>query len=127
MVGLVLGTLAYSLGPTLLSIYITDSPEAISYGLIRLGFICLPYFLCGLMDVTTGALRGMGASFVPMLISILGVCGMRIGWIFTIFQIPKFHTPQCLYFSYTVSWTVTFLFQLAAFLIVFRKQAKETV
>ena len=127
VVGLVLGTLAYSLGPTLLSIYITDSPEAISYGLIRLGFICLPYFLCGLMDVTTGALRGMGASFVPMLISILGVCGMRIGWIFTIFQIPKFHTPQCLYFSYTVSWTVTFLFQLAAFLIVFRKQAKETV
>ena len=127
VVGLVLGTLAYSLGPSLLSIYITDSPEAISYGVIRLGFICLPYFLCGLMDVTTGALRGMGASFVPMLISILGVCGMRIGWIFTIFQIPKFHTPQCLYFSYTVSWAVTFLFQLAAFLIVFKNHAKETV
>ena len=125
VVGLTLGNLAYALGPKLLSIYITDSQEAISYGMIRLGFICLPYFLCGLMDVTTGALRGMGASFVPMVICILGVCVFRIGWIYTIFQLPKFHTPQCLYFSYTVSWIITFLCQIAAFLIVYRRQANE--
>ena len=123
VVGLVLGSLAYALGPSLLSIYITDSAEAISYGLIRLAFICLPYFLCGLMDVTTGALRGIGASFVPMLISILGVCGLRIVWIYTIFQIPEFHTPQCLYFSYTVSWIITFIAQLIAFFVVYRRQA----
>ncbi len=121
VVGLTLGSLARFFGPQLLSIYITDSPEAISYGLIRLTFICVPYFLCGLMDVSTGALRGLGASFVPMLISVLGVCGIRIGWIATIFQIPRFHTPQCLYFSYTVSWTITFLCQMAAFLVVYRK------
>ena len=125
-VGLGMGFLAYSLGPTLLSIYITDSQEAISYGMIRLAYICLPYFICGLMDVSTGALRGLGASFIPMVISVLGVCGMRIGWIYTIFQIPRFHTPQCLYFSYTVSWTLTFLFQLAAFLLVCRKHSRET-
>ena len=124
VVGLSLGTLAYSLGPTLLSIYITDSQEAIGYGLTRMAYICIPYFLCGLMDVSTGALRGLGASFVPMVISILGVCGIRIGWIYTIFQIPQFHTPQCLYFSYTVSWTATFLFQMAAFIIVYRKHIK---
>ena len=124
VVGLVLGSLAYSLGPTLLSIYITDSQEAIGYGMVRLAYICLPYFLCGLMDVSTGALRGLGASFVPMVISILGVCGIRIGWIYTIFQVPQFHTPQCLYFSYTVSWTVTFLCQMAAFIIVYRKHTK---
>ena len=125
VVGLGLGTLAYSLGPTLLSIYITDSQEAIGYGMIRLAYICLPYFLCGLMDVSTGALRGMGASFAPMVISILGVCGLRIGWIYTIFQIPQFHTPQCLYFSYTVSWSITFLCQMAAFIIVYRQHTKE--
>ena len=125
VVGLVMGTLAYSLGPTLLSIYITDSGEAIGYGMVRLAYICLPYFLCGLMDVSTGALRGLGASFVPMVISVLGVCGLRIGWIYTIFQIPAFHTPQCLYFSYTVSWSATFLCQLAAFIIVYRRHAKE--
>ena len=125
VVGLTLGSAVYLFGPKLLSIYITDSPEAISYGMIRMGYICLPYFLCGLMDVTTGVLRGMGASFVPMVISVLGVCGLRIFWIFTIFQVPEFHTPQCLFFSYTVSWLVTFLFQLAAFIVVFRKQVKE--
>ncbi len=124
-VGLTMGFLAYSLGPTLLSIYITDSREAISYGMIRLAFICLPYFLCGLMDVSTGALRGLGASFIPMVISVLGVCGLRIGWIYTIFQIPQFHTPQCLYFSYTVSWVVTFLCQMVALLKVYHKQAAE--
>ncbi len=124
VVGLVLGSLVYAFGPTLLSIYITDSPEAISYGLIRMAYICLPYFICGLMDVTTGALRGIGASFVPMLISILGVCGMRIVWIYTIFQVPEFHTPQCLFFSYTVSWVITFLAQLAAFFVVYRRLAK---
>lgn len=125
VVGLSLGTLAYAFGPQLLSIYITDSQEAISYGMIRLGYICLPYFLCGLMDVSTGALRGLGASFVPMLISVLGVCGIRIGWITTVFQMPQFHTPQCLYFSYTVSWTITFLCQMTAFFFVYRKFTRE--
>ena len=124
VVGLVLGSLAYMFGPTLLSIYITDSAEAISYGMIRLAYICLPYFVCGLMDVTTGALRGIGASFVPMLISILGVCGFRIVWIYTIFQVPEFHTPQCLFFSYLVSWVITFVAQLIAFFVVYRRQAR---
>ena len=121
VVGLSLGTLIWSFGPQLLSIYITDSAEAISYGMIRMTYIALPYFLCGLMDVSTGALRGLGSSFTPMLISVLGVCGIRIGWISTIFQIPQFHTPQCLYISYAFSWTVTFLFQIVAFFFVYRK------
>ena len=120
-VGLVFGISAWYFGESLLSIYITDSPEAIAYGMIRLAYICLPYFLCGLMDVSTGALRGMGASIAPMVISVLGVCGIRIGWISTIFQMPQFHTPQCLYFSYTISWSITFLVQLAAFLRIYRK------
>jgi Na+-driven multidrug efflux pump len=80
------------------------------------------YALCGMMDVSTGSLRGMGVSFVPMLISVLGVCGIRVGWICTIFQIPRFHTPQSLYLSYPVSWTVTFLCQLTAFMILCRKE-----
>lgn len=125
VVGLTLGSLMYAMGPSLLSIYITDSPEAIAYGMIRLGYICLPYFLCGLMDVTTGALRGLGASFTPMLICVLGVCGLRIGWIYTIFQVPSFHTPQCLYSSYAISWAVTFLCELVALLSVFKKMAKN--
>ncbi len=125
VVGLSAGSLVYLFGEQLLSIYITDSAQAISYGMIRLGFICLPYFLCGLMDVSTGALRGLGASVVPMIISILGVCGIRILWIATIFQIPQYHTPECLYFSYTISWSVTFVVQLVAFFKVYRSHVRR--
>ena len=127
VVGLCTGLTAYTFGPQLLSIYITDSAEAIRYGMIRVSMICIPYFLCGLMEVSTGALRGMGASVAPMIISVLGVCGIRISWIATIFQLPQFHTPQCLYFSYTVSWSITFLIQMAAFILVYRRHTREAV
>ena len=124
VVGLTGSILVYSFGRQLLGIYITDSAQAIEYGMIRLTYVCLPYFLCGLMDVTTGALRGMGASLEPMIISVLGVCGIRIGWISTIFQIPAFHTPQSLYASYIFSWTVTFICQLIAFFRVYKRQTQ---
>ncbi|MBP3328163.1 MAG: MATE family efflux transporter [Clostridia bacterium] len=123
--GLVSGGLVYIFGKQLLSIYITDSPEAIAYGMTRLSLICLPYFLCGLMDTTTGAIRGMGVSLSPMIITILGVCVFRIGWVFTVFQLPQFHTPSCLYFSYTVSWSVTFLIELLAFFMIHKKRTKS--
>ncbi len=121
VVGLALGGTVCFFGENLLSIYITDSAEAISWGLVRLSIIGQFYFLCGLMDVSTGALRGMGASVSPMIISVLGVCGVRIGWIATIFQIPQFHTPQCLYSSYIFSWTLTFLIQMFAFVKIYKK------
>lgn len=123
--GLVSGGLVYIFGEQLLSIYITDSSEAIAYGMTRLSLICLPYFLCGLMDTTTGAIRGMGVSLSPMIITILGVCVFRIGWVFTVFQLPQFHTPSCLYFSYTVSWSVTFLIELLAFFMIYKKRTKS--
>lgn len=127
VVGASISAFAYLMGPTLLSIYIPDSPEALQWGMIRLTCLCIPYFICGLMDVSTGSLRGMGASVAPMVISVLGVCGIRIGWICTIFQIPRFHTPQSLYYSYGISWTVTFLIQMIAFFLVYRKRTKQDV
>ena len=125
VVGIVNGSLVNIFGKQLLSIYITDSAEAISAGIVRLAFISLPYFLCGLMDVTTGALRGMGSSVTPMIISILGICGLRIAWIFSVFQLERFHTPEVLYLSYAVSWTVTFIAQLIAFFISFKKHVRS--
>jgi len=117
--------LAYSFGPQLLSIYITDSPQAIEFGMIRLTFIALPYFLCALMDVTTGGLRGLGASITPMLITVLGVCGVRLVWIYTVFQIPAYHTPQSLYASYPISWVITFLIEFAAFMYIYKKRLRS--
>jgi len=121
-VGLILGIAAVLTAKPLLSIYITDSAEAIKYGVIRLQYICITYLLCGIMDVMTGMLRGIGSSFAPMIISVLGVCGMRIGWICTLFQIPEFHSIESLYISYPVSWTITFIVELIVFLIFFRKK-----
>lgn len=119
--GLSAGSLVYAFGKPLLSIYITDSPEAIHYGLIRMAYICLPYFLCGLMDVSSGLLRGLGSSVAPMLITVIGVCGMRISWIYTIFRMDKYHTLQSLYLSYTISWSLTFIAELLLFIHIYRK------
>ncbi len=124
IVGLVAGVGMWYFGEELLSLYISDSPDAIAVGVTRMGFIALPYFVCGLMDVTTGTLRGLGSSFVPMLISIAGVCGIRIIWIYTIFQMPAYHTLESLYISYLISWVITFLAELAAFVIIYRRRVK---
>ena len=123
--GIISSALAYGFAPTLLSFYITDSPEAITYGILRMSYVCIPYFICGLMDSTTAALRGMGASLTPMFITILGVCGFRISWIYTVFQIPEYHTPDGLFISYPISWIITFLIELVLFIFIYRKHSKQ--
>lgn len=125
-VGLVLGVGVYLLREPLLRIYITESPtaaEAIAAGAERMLYLCIPYFLLGIMDVTTGVLRGLGSSVTPMIISILGVCGIRIGWIYTFFK--REHTPAMLFVSYPISWIVTFAFEFVAFVIIYRRQVRK--
>ena len=124
-VGLVLGASVCLVSKPLLSIYITDSAAAIEYGIIRMMYICLPYFLCGIMDVTTGLMRGMGVSFAPMLITVLGVCGFRIGWIYTVFRIPQYHTLPVLYLSYPISWLATFVVELIVFIMILRRYERQ--
>ena len=91
----------------------------ISYGLIRLSIISTMYFLCGLMDVMVGAMRGIGYSILPMIVSLVGACGLRIVWIYTVFV--KFRTLDILFISYPVTWTITFLSHLVCYYIVTRK------
>ena len=125
--GIVLSAAAIAAGRTLLGLYITDSAEALEYGLIRLRWVASLYCLCGMMDVSTGALRGMGESVIPMVISVLGICGLRIGWILTFFQIPAYHTPESLYVSYPISWIITFGCQFVAFQLVFRRVSQKDI
>ena len=87
-------------------------------------YVTLPYFLCGIMETATGALRGMGASTVPMVVSVLGICVFRLGWLFTVFQIPEYHTLDCLYISYPISWVATGLAQVLAFVWVYRRRVE---
>ncbi len=125
LTGLILGGICFVFGKQLLGIYITDSPEAIAVGMTRLTIICLSYFICGAMDVTTGAIRGMGVSLQPMIITVLGVCGVRILWVFTVFNIPAFHTVATLYTSYPVSWGITFIAEIITYYAVIKKKQKQ--
>ena len=115
VVGLVLGNLATLFGRELLAIY-TTSPAVIDAGLIRMRIVCTTYAVCGMMDVMVGGLRGIGYSVMPMLVSLVGACGLRLLWIATIFQLPQFHTIQMLYWSYPVSWTITVAVHVLCFL-----------
>ena len=125
--GMALGLTALFFGRPLLSIYITDSPEAIGYGMIRMTYIMIPYFLCGLMDVTTGLIRGLGSSVLPMLITVLGVVGIRLGWIYIVFRIPQYHSIKSLYLSYAISWLATFGVELIVFIVLLRKLKKQQI
>ena len=118
-VGLALGTLAYRCGGTLLGIYSSD-PEVIAYGLDRMKVICQIYFLCGMMDVAVGILRGMGYSIMPMLVSLAGACGLRIVWIFTVFVWK--HSLFVLYLSYPITWIITLSVHLICFAVVWKRK-----
>ena len=123
--GFVVGNLSYIFGRELLKIYITDSPEAINYGMERLKFMVVPYFLCGIMDTTTGSMRGIGSSVIPMIITVVGVCVMRIVWIYTVFALPQYHTFSGLFISYPISWILTFAALFISFTVVMRRKEKK--
>jgi putative MATE family efflux protein len=93
----------------LLGIYITDSKEAIDAGVIKLLFVCTFAFVNGLYDVTAACLRGIGSSNPPAIISIVGICGVRLLIIYTIFQMPEFHNLYVLYAAYPLSWLATLI------------------
>lgn len=123
LTGLLMGNGAYFFAHPLLGLYSND-PEVIQYGMVRLFYICVPYFLCGLMDVMVGALRGLGYSIAPMLVSLAGACGLRILWIFTVFQWN--HSLSTLFLSYPVTWTITAVVHLICFIVLYRKMTKKT-
>ena len=124
VVGIVLGNLVVFFGEPLLTLY-TSSPVVIEAGMKRLGVICSTYALCGMMDTMVGALRGLGYSIMPMLVSLVGACGLRLFWIFTFFQLPQFHSISSLYITYPVSWFLTFSTHVICFLVIRRKLAKH--
>lgn len=119
-VGVILGNLAVVFGEQLLSIY-SDSPEVIAAGMVRLGIISRTYALCGIMDVMVGALRGIGYSVMPMIVSLIGACGLRLLWIATVFQIPEYHRIETVYLSYPITWIITFSVHIICFIITRRK------
>ena len=118
VIGLVMGGLATLFSHQLLSIYSSDE-EVIRIGMERLMYVCLPYFLCGLMDTACGSIRGLGYSIAPTIVSLTGACFLRIVWIYTIFQWDR--TLPVLFLSYPVTWLITALAHTVCCIIVYRR------
>ena len=121
-IGLSMGLLILLFGRPLLGLY-NQEPEVIAKGMIRMGVIMPTYFLCGLMDVMVGQLRGVGYSIMPMIVSLTGACLLRIVWILTVFA--QNHDLTVLYMSYPVSWFVTFVIHFLCYMFVARKRVDK--
>ena len=122
--GVILGNLAVLFGESLLHMY-SSNAEVIVAGMARLRIICTIYALCGIMDVLVGALRGIGYSVIPMIVSLVGACGLRLVWIATVFQIPQYHSLTTVYLSYPITWTITLTVHAVTFALAARKVLRE--
>ena len=127
VVGAVLGIGLFLAGPWLLNIYASGTPEEIEeiirFGMIRLSYVSFTYMICGMMDVSCGALRGLGKGMVPMAVSLLGACAFRILWVYTVFAANP--TLPTLYVSYPVSWAITWVAHTGCYLLIRRKMERK--
>lgn len=132
VIGLTLGFAVYLFGEPLLTLYTAASGTATSiapeeilhYGMLRLSLIATSYFLCGVMEVLVGAMRGMGSPWLPMLVSVGGVCGIRITWILTIFRFVD-HSLTSLYLSYPFSWLATAMVHAVCYYVTHKKLVRR--
>jgi len=122
LITLALGAGGYLFGEKLLSLYNTD-PEVIYWGLQQFRVINVPYFLLGFQSIFSGALRGMGYSLLPMIISLVGICLFRVVWVMTVFKATP--TLFCLNISYPISWILTGIAAGIAFFVFFKRMQKQ--
>lgn len=112
----------------LLSLYLDDK-AIIETAIDRLLIIATTYFTCGIMDVLTGSLRGLGSSVVPMVLTVVSVCGVRITWIYTIFKALRSasYAHTVLYLCYPVSWLIAVIAMAIATVILYKKLKRNPI
>ena len=115
----ILGFIAYGFGNSLLAFYNKDS-EVIAMGMIRMMIVGTTYGLDAIMDIMADIIRGMGSSVMPMIVTLIGACGFRVVWIYTIFA--THHDLRVLYISYPISWILTSLTHIICYFIVKRRR-----
>lgn len=122
--GVFFAVLFLTCGKTFIGFY-TDSPEVIVEGVKRLTIIAGTYMICGMMDVVSGSMRGLGYSFTPMIVSLIGVCLFRVVWIATVFRMDAYHTVETVYYSYPITWVLTFVAHFICFTVAKRRLMKR--
>lgn len=124
VVGFVFAGLMLAGGRQVLGLY-SSSSDVIDAGMVRIYMVPTTYFIAGMMDVFVGSLRGLGYSVVPMIVSLLGVCGIRILWIWTVFPLEAFHNPYMIYITYPLTWVITTTAHFISYMIIRRKLAQK--
>lgn len=119
VLGVLLGAVVILFGEPLLSIFAPGNAEVVHIGMVRVRVIGSTYFLCGIMEVGSGVLRGFGKSFRAMVISLVGSCVTRIVWIYTVFAALR--TLDVLYFCYPLSWLLTAVAHFTVAAVVLRQ------
>ena len=122
VIGVVLQALALTFSRQLIGLY-AEGEEAIHQGVVKMFMVMSLYFLCGIMEIFSGALRGMGRSMTSMLISLSGACLFRIVWIETVFKLVS--TPECIYLSYPISWALTATCSMIFLIIAVKKETRK--
>lgn len=120
--GLVFGNTVVYFGDSLLHLY-SSKAEVVAAGKVRLLYVCAPYFLCGVMDVLVGILRGLNCAIMPVIVSLLGACGLRLLWIATVFSSHR--SPEMLYISYPISWSITISVHVICLIVIRHKIKKQ--
>ena len=110
--------LVFANGRSLLGLY-TDSPQAVDAGMTRTTYVALWLFLNGILDIFVSSLRGMGYSMMPTAIMIAGICGFRLGWLWTVFRAHRM--LETIYLCFPLSWIVTSIVEFILWIIVYRK------
>ena len=100
---LLLASVIYVFAPSLVAIY-NSNPEVIAFGVSRLKLIAFTYALCTLMDSITGALRGLGHSVRPAIVTLVGACLLRVLWVLFVFPLHK--SLPFLMLCFPISWLV---------------------
>jgi Na+-driven multidrug efflux pump len=123
-IGIPLCIVTYMFGQPLLGIFLSDDNAAnkqaiLEFGMERMLYTTLTYFLCGLMEVMSGMLRGLGASTTSMIVSLIGACAMRVVWVYTIFE--SIRTPGSLYVSYPISWLATTIVLYICYTVILKR------
>jgi Na+-driven multidrug efflux pump len=129
IVGVLIGQTELLFGEQLAGLYVSpDDPSApivIDTAMQVITLLLSTYFIAGIMDCMSGALRGMGYSIIPMLVSLSSICGVRTLWVFFVFPIEKMHTIRGLLLSYPVTWSLASVIFVILAIYAYRKIKNE--
>ena len=119
--GILVGQTVLFFGEPIANLYVNASDpnraEIMKFTLEIMTLLLNTYFICGIMDVLSGVLKGLGYSIIPMIVSLVCICGFRIIWRFAVFPLEKFNTPSGLMFCYVISWSLAAI--TFAFLVIY--------